>query len=36
MQIRTLHPKPLSMLENTHYGNQFNERLNSFTGFMRI
>ena len=31
-----LHPKPLSMLENTHYGNQIDEDLNSFTGLVRI
>jgi hypothetical protein len=34
-KLGPLHPNPLSMLENTHYGNQFNERLNSFTEFMR-
>ena len=27
-KLGPLHPKPLSMLENTHYWNQFNERLN--------
>ena len=35
-KLGPLHHKRLSMLENTHYGNQFDERLNSFTRFMRI
>jgi hypothetical protein len=34
-KLGPLHPRRLSMLENTHYGNQFDERLNSFTGLMR-
>ena len=35
-KLGPLHSKRLLVLENTHYGNQFNERLNSFTGIMRI
>ena len=35
-KLGPLHPKRLSLLESTHYGNQFDERLNSFTKFMRI
>jgi hypothetical protein len=35
-KLGPLHPERLSMLENTHYGNQFDERLNSFTGLVRI
>ncbi len=35
-KLGPLHSKRLLMLENTHYGNQFNEPLNSFIGFMRI
>jgi hypothetical protein len=34
-KLGPLHPKPLSMLENTNYGNQFDERLNLFTGLVR-
>ena len=35
-KLGLLHPKLVLMPENTHDGNQFNERLNSFTGFVRI
>jgi len=35
-KLGPLHPKRLSMLENTLYENQFDERLNSFTGLVRI
>ena len=35
-KLGLLHPKRLSMLENTHYVNQLDERLNSFTRFMQI
>jgi hypothetical protein len=35
-KLGPLHPNRLSMLKNTHYGNQFDERLNSFTGLVRI
>ena len=33
-KLGPLHSIRLLMLENTHYGNQFDERLNSFTGIM--